>query len=61
MAAELMIGFWFGVGVILAFGVVDSLIIALGCLPAVAANELATTKMEGPAQVLTKDPKKVEA
>ena len=25
MAAELMIGFWFGIGVILAIGVVDGL------------------------------------
>ena len=32
MAAELMIGFWFGIGVILAVGVVDSLNYCLGAL-----------------------------
>ena len=32
MAAELMIGFWFGVRVILAVGVVDSLDYCIGAL-----------------------------
>ena len=32
MAAELMIGFWFGIGVILAVGVVDSLNYCIGAL-----------------------------
>ena len=32
MAAELMIGFWFGIGVILAVGVVDSLNYCVGVL-----------------------------
>ena len=32
MAAELMVGFWFGIGVILAVGVVDSLNYCIGAL-----------------------------
>ena len=32
MAAELMIGFWFGVGVILAVGAADSLNHCIGAL-----------------------------
>ena len=32
MAAELMNGFWFGIGVILAIGVVDSLNYCIGVL-----------------------------
>ena len=32
MAAELMIGFWFGIGVILAIGVVDGLNHCVGAL-----------------------------
>ena len=32
MAPELMIGFWFGIGVILAIGVVDSLNYCVGAL-----------------------------
>ena len=45
IAAELMIGFWFGIGVILAVGVVDSLNYCIGQLRAVAVNEI-TTHME---------------
>ena len=32
VAAELMIGFWFGIGVILAIGVVDGLNYCVGAL-----------------------------
>ena len=32
IAAELMIGFWFGIGLILAFGVVDGLNHCIGVL-----------------------------
>ena len=32
IAAELIIGFWFSIGVILAFGVVDSLTYCIGVL-----------------------------
>ena len=54
LAAELMLGFWFGIGVILAVGVVHSLNYCAG-----AVNEVTTTKMEGPGQVMTKDSRKV--
>ena len=43
-----MIGFWFGIGVILAAGVADGLIIVLGCLQ--ATNEI-TNKMAEQTQV----------
>ena len=70
ITAELMIGFLFGIGVILAVGIVDSLNYIIGHLQAVATNEI-TTKMasnevnitytEEPVQVNMKDPKKVAA
>ena len=50
ITAELMIGFWFGIGVTLANGVADSLNHFLGRLPAVATNEI-TTKMSERTQV----------
>ena len=60
MAVELMIGFWFGIGVILAVGVVDSL---NRCIWVVAANEVKTKMAEQTQlqQVTMKDLKKVEA
>ena len=71
VAAELMIGFSFGVGVILAFGVVDSLNYCIRVLMSgsskeittkkMESNNVTTTKVEVPVQVTMKDPKKVAA
>ena len=70
IAAELMIGFWFGTGLILAFGVVDGLNYCIGVLMSsgkneittkMSSNEVTTTKVEVPLQVTAKDPKKVAA
>ena len=65
VAAELMIGFWFGTGVILAIGVVYRWfkLLRWGSYKKVAVNEV-TTKMAEQVQlqqVTTKDLKKVEA
>ena len=60
IAAELMTGYWFGIGVILAIRVVDGgLICCMGCLRAIAANKV-TAKMEGQGQVTIKYLKKIE-
>ena len=62
MAAEVMICFWFGIGVIFTIRVVDGLNCCVGALMAVAVNEV-TTKMAEQTQlkqVMMKDPKKVE-
>ena len=56
IAAELKIGFWFDIGVILAVGVVNSLSYCTGVLMSNSSQWVAT-KMEGPGQVTMKDPK----
>ena len=52
ITAELMTGFWFGIGVILAVGVVDSLNHFVGTLTSSGNNEI-TTKMFERTQVHT--------
>ena len=59
MAAELMIGFWFGIGVILAAKMVHSLEYCIEEL--ISENKVTANKMAEQNQVMTKDPKKVEA
>ena len=63
-----MVGFWFGIGVILAVGVADGLNYHAGCLQAtneiaakMTSNGVTTTNVEVPLQVMTKDLKKVAA
>ena len=58
--ADLMIGFWFGVGVMLAVGVVNSLNYFVRAI--MRGNKVTASKMtEQVQQVTMKDPKKVKA
>ena len=65
MAAELMIGFWFGIGAILAIKMVNSLEELISRKQngrRTTSNERTTAvTTKEPQRVTTKDPKKVEA
>ena len=61
MAAELMIGFWFDTGFILAIRMVNILDYCVIVLKNLSTEDKVTTSKMAKQQVTTKDPKKVKA